>query len=197
MRFSTIFLSSVVAALSVQAQANNGTATTDSPAVSGTAKPNAGQQAAAICLEACPTSDNDCRAKCQLLANSVNPIGDCQTACPKGDGSAAANLSYKQCLSQCNTISPTPTDAEESSGTGAAASPTGTGSGSGSGTGTGTGTDSGDDTETGSDSDSDSDVKVSGTETSPSATPTGAAANMAVSVSVGAGLGLFAMMLAL
>ncbi|OBT45319.1 hypothetical protein VE00_04060 [Pseudogymnoascus sp. WSF 3629] len=181
MRFSTIFLSTVVAALSVQAQANNGTATTESPVVSGTAKPNAGQQAATICLAACPATDNTCRAKCQLLANSVNPIGDCQAACPKGDGQAAANLSYKNCISGCATIAAEPTASETS---GAAASSTATGTGSGSSSGA-------------SSSGSGSDVKASGTGAAASSTPTGAAANMAVSVSVGAGLGLFAMMLAL
>ncbi|KAL5346949.1 hypothetical protein V496_10121 [Pseudogymnoascus sp. VKM F-4515 (FW-2607)] len=196
MRFSTIFLSSVVAALSVQAQANNGTATTESPAVSGTSKPTPGQQAAAVCLEACPSNDNECRAECQLLANSVNPIGDCQTACPKGDGKAAANLTYKECILGCNSIVATPTTAEETSGSGATAAPSGTGSGTGTGTGTDSGDDSGDDaTESGSGSD----VKASGTGTdaAPSATAPGAAANVAVSVSIGAGLGLFAMMFAL
>lgn len=144
MRFSTIFLSTVVAALSVQAQANNGTATTESPAVSGTALPTPGQLAATRCLATCksstlqsrfpqqilttftgPSNDNDCRAKCQLLANSVNPIGDCQAACPKGDGSAAGNLSYKECLQGCNALSPVPSASETSS----AASSTSTGSG--------------------------------------------------------------------
>ncbi|KFZ10764.1 hypothetical protein V502_07940 [Pseudogymnoascus sp. VKM F-4520 (FW-2644)] len=187
MRFSTIFLSSVVAALSVQAQATNGTATTESPVVSGTALPSAGQQAATICLANCPASDNACRANCQLLANSVNPINDCQAACPKGDGKAAANQAYQDCIQSCESIVATPTSAVETSGSGATASPTGTGSGSGSSTGTGSGA---------SESGSGSDVKASGT-ASPSATPTGAAANMAVSVSVGAGLGLLAMMLAL
>ncbi|KFY40666.1 hypothetical protein V494_03385 [Pseudogymnoascus sp. VKM F-4513 (FW-928)] len=186
MRFSTIFLSSVVAALSVQAQANNGTQTTTSPVVSGTAKPNAGQQAMLVCLESCPDSDNDCRAKCQLLANSVNPIGDCTAACPKGDGDAAGNLNYQQCVQSCRTISATPTSAQETSAADSTSKPTGTGSDAGSGTGT-------DD----SSSDSGSDVKTNPTDAAPSSTPTGAAANMAVSVSVGAGLGLFAMMLAL
>ncbi|ELR08208.1 hypothetical protein VC83_08028 [Pseudogymnoascus destructans] len=192
MRFSTIFLSTVVAALSVQAQANNGTATTVSPVVSGTAKPNAGQQATTVCLEACPSNDNDCRAKCQLLANSVNPKIDCQAACPKGDGSAAANLSYRNCFQSCASISPEPT-ASETSRAVASSTPTGTGSGSGTGTGSGTGSGSGGASSSGSGSD----VKASGTGAAPSATKTGAAANMAVSVSVGAGLGLFAMMLAL
>ncbi|KFY74254.1 hypothetical protein V499_05710 [Pseudogymnoascus sp. VKM F-103] len=189
MRFSTIFLSTVVAALSVQAQANNGTATTESPAVSGTALPTPGQLAATRCLATCPSNDNDCRAKCQLLANSVNPIGDCQAACPKGDGSAAGNLSYKECLQGCNALSPVPSASETSS----AASSTSTGTDSGSGTGSGTDSSSGGASSSGSGSD----VKATGTNASPSATPTGAAANMAVSVSVGAGLGLFAMMLAL
>ncbi|OBT90075.1 hypothetical protein VE02_02489 [Pseudogymnoascus sp. 03VT05] len=183
MRFSTIFLSTVVAALSVQAQANNGTATTESPVVSGTALPNEGQQAATICLAACPVTDNVCRAKCQLLANSVNPIGDCQAACPKGNGNAAANLSYRECISGCATISAQPTAVQTT--TGAASTATGTGSGSGSGGASSSGSGSG------------SGVKASGTGASPSATPTGAAANMAVSVSVGAGLGLLAMMIAL
>lgn len=52
MRFSTIFLSTVVAALSVQAQANNGTVTTE-PAVSGTQLPTPAQQSAAACLKTC------------------------------------------------------------------------------------------------------------------------------------------------
>ncbi|KFY17296.1 hypothetical protein V491_05041 [Pseudogymnoascus sp. VKM F-3775] len=186
MRFSTILLSSVVAVLSVHAQANNGTATTVSPAVSGTSKPTAGQQAATICLESCPDNDNDCRAKCQLLANSVNPIADCQSACTKGDGSATANQNYQTCFENCKTIS-TSAAAEE---TGTA---TGTATGTGSGAASTSGSTSGDATESGSDSD----VKASGTEASPSATATGAAANMAVGVSVGAGLGLVAMMLAL
>ncbi|OBT54588.1 hypothetical protein VE04_04036 [Pseudogymnoascus sp. 24MN13] len=190
MRFSTIFLSTVVAALSVQAQANNGTATTESPVVSGTALPNAGRgppPAASRLVSA--SNDNDCRAKCQLLANSVNPIGDCQAADPEGDGPAAGHLSYKECLQGCNALSPVPSASETSS----AASSTSTGTGSGSGTGSGTDSSSGGASSSGSGSD----VKATGTNASPSATPTGAAANMAVSVSVGAGLGLFAMMLAL
>ncbi|OBT63000.1 hypothetical protein VE03_07623 [Pseudogymnoascus sp. 23342-1-I1] len=183
MRFSTIFLSTVVAALSVQAQATNGTATTESPAVSGTSQPSAGQQAATVCLAACADTDNECRATCQLLANSVNPISDCQAACPKGDGKAAANLAYKECFQGCATISATPTSAAETSGSDATGAATATGTGSGSGSATESG--------------SDSDVKASGTDAAATSTPTGAATNMAVSVSVGAGLGLFAMMLAL
>ncbi|KFY43450.1 hypothetical protein V495_03947 [Pseudogymnoascus sp. VKM F-4514 (FW-929)] len=189
MRFSTIFLSTVVAALSVQAQANNGTATTESAVVSGTAKPNAAQQSAIACIATCPDNDNDCRAKCQQLANSVNPIGDCQAACPKGDGKAAGNLAYKECISNCQTVAPQPTAGDDSTTADSTAKPTGTG------TGTGSGSDSGSDSASPTESGSDSDVKA--TDAAPSPSTTGAAANMAVSVSVGAAFGLFAMMLAL
>jgi hypothetical protein len=146
MRFSTIFVSAVVAALSVHAQANNGTATTDTvPAVSGTEAPNAAQQSAAACLLTCrlssfrsmlcsspnnPTgasNDNNCRAKCQALANAVNPIADCQAACPKGDGGAAANDAYKSCISNCAaTAAVAPlTTAQQTSAPVATSTPTG------------------------------------------------------------------------
>jgi hypothetical protein len=146
MRFSTIFVSAVVAAVSVHAQASNGTATTDiAPVVSGTELPNAAQQSAAACLLTCtlPSSpstlwsnpnnrsgssdDNDCRAKCQALANSVNPIADCQAACPKGNGDAAANDSYQSCYQGCQaTATNAPaTTAQKTSAGDSTATPTG------------------------------------------------------------------------
>lgn len=72
MRFSTIFLSTVVAALSVQAQANNGTAT-ESAAVSGTSKPNAAQQSAAVCLESCKSSIFQIALSTAILTTSQAP----------------------------------------------------------------------------------------------------------------------------
>lgn len=184
MRFSTIYFSAVVAVLSVNAQSNNGTATTNSaPVVSGTELPSAAQQSATACLLTCAADDNDCRTKCQALANSVNPIADCQAACPKGDGSATANESYKQCFQACqNTAAQVPsTTAQETSAPDATSSPTGSnGSGSNeSGNSDGSG------------------VKASGTTSSPSSTPTNASNDLRVSFSVCGVLGLFALMLAL
>lgn len=186
MRFSTIYFSTVIAVLSVNAQSNNGTATTNTaPVVSGTELPSAAQQSATACLLTCASDDNECRTKCQALANSVNPIADCQAACPKGDGSATANESYKQCFQACQTAAAQvpSTTAQETSAPNATSSPTGSNGSGNSGDNSGESNGSG--------------VKASGTSSSPSSTPTNASNDLRVSFSVCGVLGLFALMLAL
>lgn len=129
MRFSTILISSVFAALSVNAQ-SNGTATITSALVSGTEGATPAQESATQCLKTCKSlsqnttcccvpnnhpgadSDSQCRADCQLLANSVNPIANCQSLCPKGNGTAIDNKNYEECYQACiSTAAETPTPA--------------------------------------------------------------------------------------
>lgn len=70
--------------------------------------------------------DNKCRAECHALANSVNPIGVCQAECPKGDGTAAENEFYKQCIIGCeSTAAQAPATTPKPTGTDSTSKPTG------------------------------------------------------------------------
>jgi len=140
MRFSTFFISAVIAVLSVQAQSNT---TTTTSVVSGTAITPA-QASAAACLKTCASDDAVCQQACVALANGVNPIANCQTLCPKGNGTEADNLAYTQCVSACISTAgvqatafttttsatvATSTAASETSGSGSGSGPSGTSSG--------------------------------------------------------------------
>jgi len=96
MRFSTIAISGVMAALSVSAQS-----TTESGGPSGTLTPVQATQAA--CLAACPPTSPTCRDACIVDPVGVpNPAIACITnTCTQGNGTAAENLAFENCQKAC------------------------------------------------------------------------------------------------
>lgn len=82
------------------------TTVTTSAVVSGTNEPTPAEQERDACLAECAADDNDCRFECLDFANSVNPIADCQAACPKGNGTAEDNAAYQSCYSDCIDLAP-------------------------------------------------------------------------------------------
>ncbi|KAI0165545.1 hypothetical protein GGR57DRAFT_447851 [Xylariaceae sp. FL1272] len=57
------------------------------------------------CLEKCDESDTACRAHCIAVPSpdtaNVNATTSCVAACPQGDGTAADNKAYSDCVSAC------------------------------------------------------------------------------------------------
>lgn len=110
------------------------------------------------CINKCDEGDVDCTAHCVAVPNpnssQVNATNECVTNCPQGNGTAADNLNYSNCVQGCigkyyySSAGGTPqTTGGSGSGSGASGSAsttaTGTGSaatGSASGTGTPSGT---------------------------------------------------------
>jgi len=126
MRFSTIIVSGVLAALSVSAQ------NTTAAVVSGTQGVTPAQSSQASCLAACPATDPKCRDACIVDPTGIpNPAIACINACVQGNGTAAENAAYETCQRNCRlssavlvTSTPAPGSATK---TGSGASATGTG----------------------------------------------------------------------
>jgi len=131
MRFSTIIVSGVLAALSVSAQ------NTTSAVVSGTAALTPAQSSQAACLSACPATDPKCRDACIVDPTGVpNPAIACINACVQGNGTAAENAAYETCQRNCRlssavlvTATPAPTGTGTGTKSGSTASATGAGTG--------------------------------------------------------------------
>ncbi|KAI0838981.1 hypothetical protein F5Y06DRAFT_36681 [Hypoxylon sp. FL0890] len=63
-------------------------------------------QAAIIqCINACAADDVDCQAKCIAVPSpdtaNVNKTTECVAACPQGNGTAADNQNYANCVDGC------------------------------------------------------------------------------------------------
>jgi len=183
MKVATILLSVVLAACSaVTAQSTTtGPATTSAVAastsstsvVSGTIVTPA-QASEAACLKTCAANDATCQSNCVLVGVGVNPIADCLAACPHGNGTAAENNAYEQCIEGCiSTATPQATAMPSSTlVTSASAATTAPGATSGGVSATAAGT-------------------VTGSSASPTATKN-AAANLGKEVSIAGFLGIFA-----
>jgi len=179
MRFTTVVLSAIMAAVSVQAQ--NATQVT-APAVSHSVSLSPAQSSQASCLASCASTDPSCRAKCVVVPegdySQQNRTIECIADCPKGNGTATDNLNFENCQKDC-LVSATMTSAT--------AAPTATGGSTGSGPVTGDAKPSGT-----------NGAGVSATGSSPSATSSkSAAGNVQLGVSVVGVVGLFAALFAL
>ncbi|KAI1631972.1 hypothetical protein F4809DRAFT_128577 [Biscogniauxia mediterranea] len=83
------------------------------------------------CLDACDADDTTCRAACIAVPSpdnaNVNATTDCVAACPQGNGTAAENSAYGDCVQNCIgqyffTSTGTPAATSGSSGSGSSAS---------------------------------------------------------------------------
>ncbi|KAI1322008.1 hypothetical protein F5Y16DRAFT_56455 [Xylariaceae sp. FL0255] len=87
------------------------------------------------CLAGCSPSDTKCRANCIAVPSpdtaNVNATTSCVAACPQGNGTAADNQNYANCVSGCigdyyYTSTGTPNLATSSGASGSGASATAT-----------------------------------------------------------------------
>ncbi|KAI0391162.1 hypothetical protein F5Y17DRAFT_23051 [Xylariaceae sp. FL0594] len=105
MRYTSFIVAGLFA---VAANAVSSTTPTTAP-VSTTASVDPAQSSAASeiekCLAACDESDTECRAHCIAVPSPDNQNVDettkCVAACPKGNGTAADNDAYADCVSGC------------------------------------------------------------------------------------------------
>ncbi|KAI4869319.1 hypothetical protein F4820DRAFT_407084 [Hypoxylon rubiginosum] len=83
------------------------------------------QAAMLACLNACDAADVNCQAKCIAVpspdAQDANSTTTCAAACPQGNGTAADNLAFADCVNDCIgqyyfTTSGTPNTASTTSG---------------------------------------------------------------------------------
>ncbi|XXG99072.1 hypothetical protein Hte_005406 [Hypoxylon texense] len=83
------------------------------------------QAAMLACLNACDATDVNCQAKCIAVPSpdtqNVNSTTTCVAACPQGNGTAADNLAFADCVNDCIgqyyfTTSGTPNLASSTSG---------------------------------------------------------------------------------
>ncbi|KAI1407496.1 hypothetical protein F5Y13DRAFT_174750 [Hypoxylon sp. FL1857] len=91
------------------------------------------QAAILQCINACSPDDVNCQAKCIAVPSpdnsNVNKTTECVAACPQGNGTAADNLDYANCVNGCiaqyyYTSTGTPNLATTSgSGSGSSATP--------------------------------------------------------------------------
>ncbi|KAI1137037.1 hypothetical protein F5Y05DRAFT_95363 [Hypoxylon sp. FL0543] len=148
MRFSVVVAGLFAAVASAQSSTQTDTAVSSaSPAASGSDSTTAASsttdvvasltsvsidpaqtsaQAAILqCLGACAADDVDCQAKCIAVpspdSSNVNKTTECVAACPQGNGTAADNTNYANCVDGCiaqyyYTTTGTPNLATSSSG---------------------------------------------------------------------------------
>jgi hypothetical protein len=126
MRFSTIFITATLAALS--AAQSNETASSTAPVVATTTfSLTPAQSSQASCLEACQADDPSCRAACIVVDEGdftqQNRTIDCITECPKGNGTETDNLNFENCQKACIAETPA-SETATSTGSGAGASET-------------------------------------------------------------------------
>lgn len=133
MRFSTIIFSAALAGVSI-AQSNS-TSASGAVVPTTTYALTPAQSSQATCLAACPADDALCRSKCIVINEGdyaqQNRTIDCVSACPKGNGTEADNLTFENCQKGClasATVTPATTRAT-ATGTGSGSAATGTGSG--------------------------------------------------------------------
>lgn len=157
MRFTAVLFAGAFAAFA------SAQSTTVSSSPSTTTDPVAASIVA--CINKCDEGDVDCTAHCVAVPNpnnsQVNATNDCVAACPQGNGTAADNLNYSNCVQGCigkyyySSAGGTPqttggsgsgsgsgasgSASTTATGTGAAATGSATGSGSGTASGTATG----------------------------------------------------------
>jgi len=112
------------AGLFAVASANSSTVTTVSSTTTATATYSLtpAQSSQAGCLKACASGDVTCEAKCVDVpspdAAAANKTNHCVASCPQGNGTAADNSAYANCLTNC-------IDTNYYTATGTAASATG------------------------------------------------------------------------
>ncbi|KAI0966934.1 hypothetical protein F4678DRAFT_262691 [Xylaria arbuscula] len=129
------FTSFVVAGLfAVAASAQTSTTTADSTSVSDDPAQSSAASQVEQCLASCDDSDTKCRANCIAVPSpdtqNVNATTACVAACPQGNGTAAENQAYSDCVQQCigeyyYTTTGTPNLATSKAGNSDAASVTG------------------------------------------------------------------------
>ncbi|KAI1436580.1 hypothetical protein GGR50DRAFT_692986 [Xylaria sp. CBS 124048] len=104
------FTSFVVAGLfAIVANAQSSAQETGSAVASTTVSVDPAQSSEASkveqCLAACDPSDTKCRANCIAVPSpdtqNVNATTACVAACPQGNGTAADNQSYENCVNGC------------------------------------------------------------------------------------------------
>ncbi|CAK7232862.1 hypothetical protein SBRCBS47491_008413 [Sporothrix bragantina] len=159
MRFSAALLVGVFAAFTTAAS-DTTTATTVSTVSTANTATTSAQAAINKCLDACAADDVNCRAKCIAVpdpnAAQANATNNCVAGCNQGNGTAADNLAYADCVAACiganyftSTGTPAQTTGAAGNGaTGTAATTTGTATGTKTGsntdkTGTASGTNTG------------------------------------------------------
>ncbi|KAB5579887.1 hypothetical protein GE09DRAFT_418123 [Coniochaeta sp. 2T2.1] len=134
MRFTTILLTGLAAALASAQTTESTTVTTPTTLSTSTTADEApaetSQSEITKCIDACTPGDVGCTAKCIAVPNpdpaAVNATNDCVAACPKGNGTAADNLAYQECVDACigkyyftaTTGSPTGGTSPQPTGTG-------------------------------------------------------------------------------
>ncbi|KAI1265651.1 hypothetical protein F5Y18DRAFT_435598 [Xylariaceae sp. FL1019] len=103
MRF-TAFIGASLFAISTIAQSST---STDVASTTVSTSPAQDSAAAAIteCLEECDETDTTCRAHCIAVPSpdtaNVNATTSCVAACPQGQGTAADNAAYADCVNGC------------------------------------------------------------------------------------------------
>ncbi|KAI8629245.1 hypothetical protein F5Y19DRAFT_475810 [Xylariaceae sp. FL1651] len=104
---ATATSASASASASVSSVEMTGSATTDavSSTVVSSSAPAQTTSAVEMCLAACDPSDTKCRANCIAVPSpdnqNVNQTTSCVAACPQGNGTAADNQAYADCVNGC------------------------------------------------------------------------------------------------
>jgi len=109
MRFFTVILMAAIAVISVSGQYNDTSVTIT--IVGGPSPTNAAQSEESACLAACAADASACLQSCIVAVAtsvagtaSVNKVALCQGNCTQGNGSAADNLGYQECLTGCEQV---------------------------------------------------------------------------------------------
>ncbi|KAI1754993.1 hypothetical protein F4782DRAFT_489592 [Xylaria castorea] len=102
MRFASFIVAGLFA---VAASAQSSTTTAASSSVSADPAQSSAASALEQCLASCSPDDTKCRADCVAVPSpdvqSVNATTACVAACPQGNGTAADNEAYANCVQGC------------------------------------------------------------------------------------------------
>ncbi|KAF2972919.1 hypothetical protein GQX73_g555 [Xylaria multiplex] len=104
MRFTSFIVAGLFA---VAASAQSSTTSTDVASTTVSIDPAQSSIASEIeqCLAKCDASDTKCRANCIAVPSpdnqNVNATTSCVAACPQGNGTAADNQAYADCVEGC------------------------------------------------------------------------------------------------
>ncbi|KAI0109560.1 hypothetical protein GGR51DRAFT_99246 [Nemania sp. FL0031] len=102
MRFTSFIIAGLFA---VAASAQTATSTAASTSVSVDPAQSSAASEIEQCLAKCDDSDTKCRANCIAVPSpdnqNVNATTACVAACPQGNGTAADNQAYADCVDKC------------------------------------------------------------------------------------------------
>ncbi|KAH8905027.1 hypothetical protein BR93DRAFT_761199 [Coniochaeta sp. PMI_546] len=105
MRFTTVLLSGLLAIASAQTTTTTPTTLATVTSTTSQSPAETSQSEITKCINACPAGDVGCTAKCIAVPNpdpaAVNATNQCVADCPKGNGTAADNLNYQNCVDAC------------------------------------------------------------------------------------------------